>query len=91
MHGQLREGPPSPLLSAAPHLAIKNVFCALFVPQRAEMPRSSPLSLRTDSPFLDSQIFFFFFYSAKSIRTHHTCVRLKVSAELIDLIMSGRF
>lgn len=32
------------LLSAAAHLAIKNVLCALFVPQRAKTPGRSLLS-----------------------------------------------
>lgn len=49
------------LLSAAAHLAIKNVLCALFVPQRAELSSTSLLSLHH-----------FRMDFTKSIHTRHT-------------------
>lgn len=53
---------PSLLLSVAAHLAIKNVLCALFVPQRAELASSSLLSFHQKHKFRA--------YFTKSIHTH---------------------
>lgn len=55
---------PSLLFTAAAHLAIKNVLCALFGPQRAEPPQR--LYLRQSCQLRS--------YSTKTIHTRHSHV-----------------